>query len=86
MFMLGITLRTRKARVAALEERASAVEREKEEEARRAIADERLHIARELHDVVAHSMGVIAVQASVGEHVIDESPEEAKRALARSRT
>jgi signal transduction histidine kinase len=81
MFMLGITLRTRKARVAALEERAFAVEREKEEEARRAIADERLHIARELHDVVAHSMGVIAVQASVGEHVIDASPDEAKRAL-----
>jgi signal transduction histidine kinase len=57
------------------------VEREKEEEARRAVADERLHIARELHDVVAHSMGVIAVQASVGEHVIDDNPGEAKRAL-----
>jgi signal transduction histidine kinase len=81
MFMFGITLRTRKARVAALEERAVAVEREKQEEARRAIADERLHIARELHDVVAHSMGVIAVQASVGEHVIDTSPEQAKDAL-----
>jgi signal transduction histidine kinase len=81
MFMFGVTLRTRKARVAALEERADAVEREKEEEARRAIADERLHIARELHDVVAHSMGVIAVQASVGEHVIDTSPEQAKDAL-----
>jgi signal transduction histidine kinase len=67
--------------VTALEERAIAVEREKEEEARRAVADERLHIARELHDVVAHSMGVIAVQASVGEHVIDDNPEEAKRAL-----
>ncbi|HZP28590.1 MAG TPA: sensor histidine kinase [Acidimicrobiia bacterium] len=81
MFMVGITLRARKARVAALEERATAVEREKEEEARRAIADERLHIARELHDVVAHSMGVIAVQASVGEHVMDTNAEEAKRAL-----
>src|SRR5262245_34840456 len=81
MFMFGITLRTRKARVAALEERARAVEREKQEEGRRAIADERLHIARELHDVVAHSMGVIAVQASVGEHVIDTSPEQAKDAL-----
>ena len=81
MFMFGITLRNRKERVTALEERAVAVEREKEEEARRAVADERLHIARELHDVVAHSMGVIAVQASVGEHVIDDNPEEAKRAL-----
>ena len=81
MFLIGINLRIRKARVTALEERALAVEREKEEEARRAVADERLHIARELHDVVAHSMGVIAVQASVGEHVIDDRPEEAKQAL-----
>jgi signal transduction histidine kinase len=81
MFMFGVNIRTRRDRVAALEERAVAVEREKEEEARRAVADERLHIARELHDVVAHSMGVIAVQASVGEHVIDEKPAEAKRAL-----
>ncbi len=82
MFMFGVNLRTRKARITALEERADAVEREKEEEARRAVADERLHVARELHDVVAHSMGVIAVQASVGEHVIDDDPAEAKRALA----
>ena len=81
MFMFGLNLKNRKARIAALEERADALEREKEEEARRAVADERLHIARELHDVVAHSMGVIAVQASVGEHVIDQNPEEAKRAL-----
>jgi signal transduction histidine kinase len=81
MFMFGFNLKNRKARIEALEERADALEREKEEEARRAVADERLHIARELHDVVAHSMGVIAVQASVGEHVIDTNPEEAKRAL-----
>jgi signal transduction histidine kinase len=81
MFMFGFNLRNRKARIEALEERAEALEREKDEEARRAVADERLHIARELHDVVAHSMGVIAVQASVGEHVIDTKPEEAKHAL-----
>ena len=81
MFMFGINLKNRKERIDALEERAQALEREKDEEARRAVADERLHIARELHDVVAHSMGVIAVQASVGEHVIDENPAEAKRAL-----
>ena len=77
----GSTCKNRKERIDALEERAEALEREKEEEARRAVADERLHIARELHDVVAHSMGVIAVQASVGEHVIDDNPAEAKRAL-----
>ncbi len=81
MFMFGFSLKSRKERIDALEERAAALEREKEEEARRAVADERLHIARELHDVVAHSMGVIAVQASVGEHVIDSDPEQAKQAL-----
>jgi signal transduction histidine kinase len=53
----------------------------------RAAADERLRIAQELHDVVAHSLGVIAVQAGVGMHVIDADPAEAKRSLeAISRT
>ena len=55
---------------------------EREERARRAVVDERLRIARELHDVVAHSMSVIAVQAGVGHHVLDSQPEEARRALA----
>ena len=48
---------------------------------KRAVADERLRIAQELHDVVAHSMGVIAVQAGVGAHVIDTDPAEAKKSL-----
>jgi signal transduction histidine kinase len=81
VFMVGITIRARRLRIEALEERATAVEREREEESRRAVADERLRIARELHDIVAHSMGVIAVQAGVGEHVIDTDPAEAKAAL-----
>ncbi len=81
VFMIGVTIKSRRQRVEALEQRALAVEREQEEESRRAVADERLRIARELHDVVAHSMGVIAVQAGVGEHVIDTDPAEAKRAL-----
>jgi signal transduction histidine kinase len=80
-FMIGVTIRSRRLRIAALEDRAEAVEREREEEARNAATEERLRIARELHDVVAHSMGVIAVQAGTGEHVIDTNPAEAKRAL-----
>ena len=58
-----------------------ALEREQGEAARRAAADERLRIAQELHDVVAHSLGVIAVQAGVGAHVLDDDPAEARRAL-----
>jgi signal transduction histidine kinase len=81
MLMIGFTIRSRRERIDALEERAEAVAREQEEESRRAVTDERLRIARELHDVVAHSMGVIAVQAGVGEHVLDDDPAEAKRAL-----
>ena len=54
------------------------LQRERAEEAKRAVAEERLRIAEELHDVVAHSMGVIVVQAGVGAHVIDTDPAEAK--------
>ena len=50
--------------------------------AREAVAQERLRIARELHDVVAHSMSVIAVQAGTGRLVLDDDPDHARRALA----
>jgi signal transduction histidine kinase len=80
-FVIGWSMQSRRLRLVALEERAAALEREHEEVSRRAVADERLHIAQELHDVVAHSMGVIAVQAGVGLHVIDDDPVEARRAL-----
>jgi signal transduction histidine kinase len=64
-----------------LELRAAEKERERIEAARRAVGEERLRIARELHDVVAHAMSVVAVQSGVGAHVIDRRPEEAKRIL-----
>ena len=70
-----------------LELRAAEKERERLEAARRAVVDERLRIARELHDVVAHAMSVVAVQSGVGAHVIDHRPDEAKHILeAISRT
>lgn len=72
--LVGWTMQSRRLRFDALE-------REQGEAALRAAADERLRIAQELHDVVAHSLGVIAVQAGVGVHVIDKDPAEAKRAL-----
>jgi signal transduction histidine kinase len=80
-FLFGSTVRNRRLYNAELEARNVALERERDEEAKRVLADERLRIAQELHDVVAHSMGVIAVQAGVGAHVIDTDPAEAKRSL-----
>ncbi|HEY3957167.1 MAG TPA: histidine kinase, partial [Streptosporangiaceae bacterium] len=52
-----------------------------DEAASKAVAEERLRIARELHDVVAHSMSVIAVQAGYGQYVIDAQPGDARAAL-----
>jgi signal transduction histidine kinase len=80
-YLSGSTIRNRRLYFGELEARAVELERERDERAERAVADERLHIAQELHDVVAHSMGVIAVQAGVGAHVIDQDPAEAKRSL-----
>jgi signal transduction histidine kinase len=53
-----------------------------EEFAQRAVTDERLRIAREMHDIVAHSMSLIAVKAAVGNHVAEASPAQAREALA----
>jgi len=80
-YFFGSAMRNRRLYQAQLEERAEILAREHDEAAKRAVADERLRIAQELHDVVAHSMGVIAVQAGVGAHVIDSDPAEAKRSL-----
>ncbi len=86
-YLFGSTMRNRRLYSEQLEQRARDLEQEREEDARRAVAEERLRIAQDLHDVVAHSMGVIAVQAGVGAHVIDTDPEEARRSLdAISRT
>ena len=78
---IGIAVRARRealeARIREAEERSN-VERQR---AARLLAEERLRIARELHDVVAHSMSVIAIQAGVGAHVVEERPAEARAAL-----
>ena len=75
-------LHDRQERLALVQARAEHLERDRAEAARRAVTEERLRIARELHDVVAHSMSVIAVQSGVGGHVMDTQPEEARKALA----
>ncbi|WP_146174677.1 sensor histidine kinase [Umezawaea tangerina] len=82
---VGEAIRSRRAFIAAIEERAVRAERSREEEARRQVVEERLHIARELHDVVAHHISVINVQAGVAEHLIGSRPTEAADALAHVR-
>ncbi|WP_051580800.1 sensor histidine kinase [Pseudonocardia acaciae] len=58
----------------------------REERARRLAVEERLRIARELHDVLGHTMATISVQAGVGLHVIDRRPGQAREALAAIKT
>ena len=60
-----------------LEQRARDLEHTREEEARRRVAEERLRIARDLHDGVAHAMATINVQAGAAAHVVDRRPEAA---------
>jgi signal transduction histidine kinase len=62
-------------------ERASELARTHAEEARRRASEERLRIARELHDVLAHNISLINVQAGVALHLMDERPEQARSAL-----
>jgi len=80
-WLAGENLRSRRARRRDELEEAHRQVAQKADEARRAITAERLRIARDLHDVVAHSMSVIAVQAGVAHHVIEERPEIARDAL-----
>lgn len=61
-WLAGFAIRSRELRAMALEERATALERERDERARAAIAEERARIARELHDVVAHHLSVSVIQ------------------------
>jgi signal transduction histidine kinase len=81
-WLLGHFAHNYRAYAARLEERTAELERAREELARRAVTEERLRLARELHDVVAHAMSVIAVQSGVGAHVADTQPEEVGKALA----
>lgn len=76
------SIRTRRAYVRGLAAQREERQRLEIEEARRALVEERMSIARDLHDVVAHSLSVIAIQSGVGRHVLDSQPEEARKALA----
>ena len=81
-WVLGDSMRYRRAYYAALEDRAARLERERDAQAQIAAAAERARIARELHDVVAHNVSVMVVQADGASYALDRSPERARQALA----
>lgn len=78
----GLFRRIQIAYVVALEDRAARAEAEREERARRAVLDERTRIAREMHDVIAHSLAVIVSQAQGGQYAARANPEQAAAVLA----
>ena len=80
---LGAFVRQRALRLRAVEERAAALEGELEREAELAAAEERARIARELHDVVAHGVSLMVVQAEAAEEMLTRSPEAAVLPLHR---
>ena len=73
-FLAGVMMRIRR-------ERESTLARERDERARAAVAEERTRIARELHDVVAHAVSVMVLQARGGRRRLDAEPEEAREAF-----
>ena len=80
-WLLGAYVRTRREYLRAVEERAAQLEREQEANARRAAAEEQARIAREVHDVIAHNLSVIIVQATAADEVFASDPADARRAV-----
>lgn len=82
-WILGDSIRHRRAYERELVVRTALLEREQERRAEQAVAEERARIARELHDIVAHAVGVMVVQAGAARRVADRDPDGAREAVAR---
>ncbi len=82
VWWLGRGLRLRRAYLAELEDRAQRLERVREGDARTARVEERARIARELHDVVAHHVSVMTVQAGAARRILDRDPDSAREAMS----
>lgn len=78
----GEAVRNRRAYLAEIQERIRRAEHSREEEADRRVMEERIRIAHELHDVIAHHIALMNVQAGVAAHLLREQPDESERALA----
>jgi len=81
-FAVGVTMRNRQAHTEALEARTAELEREQEARAAAAAAEERRRIARELHDIISHSLGLVVLQAGAAAQVLERDPARAREALA----
>jgi signal transduction histidine kinase len=81
VWLTGLYASTRRRYLEGLEERAERAERERDQQARMAAAAERARIARELHDVVAHNVSVMVVQADGAGYALDSDPEQAREAV-----
>ncbi|MFD9324879.1 sensor histidine kinase [Streptomyces sp. NPDC060065] len=79
--VLGRSVHNRRAYLAAVEERAQRAEESRDSEARRRVAEERVRIARELHDLVAHQITLANAQATVAAHLFDARPEQTRKSL-----
>jgi signal transduction histidine kinase len=82
---VAVAVRSRRTTIAALEDRARRAEESREQTARRRVAEDRLRIARELHDVIAHHVAVVSVQAGVADHLVERDPAAAREALGHVR-
>ncbi|MCX4832677.1 histidine kinase [Streptomyces sp. NBC_01016] len=80
VLLLGVYVRVHRQYLASVVERAERAERTREEEARRRVAEERLRVARDLHDLLAHSITLVGVQTSVAAHVLNADPGRLDRA------
>jgi len=79
---IGNVFRIRRIHETELQERTIQLERERDENARRAVLDERVRIARELHDVVAHHVSVMGIQAGAARRILKQQPEKANEVLS----
>jgi signal transduction histidine kinase len=81
-YFFGDSRRTRNELVESLRERARRAEEDQARDAHQAVADERARIAHELHDVVAHSLSVMVVQAAAGQRLVTRNPDRAAESMA----
>ncbi|MFL6140719.1 MAG: histidine kinase [Labedaea sp.] len=81
VIMLGVTVRSRRIRLAEARDRLAEVQRQRDLESARRVAEERLRIARDVHDIVGHSIAAVTLQAGLARDLFDERPAEARDAL-----